>query len=528
VLDLLARQAADAIERNGNEEMRRLDAVARYQQLVELISAGVYVVDTDGVITFHNRQTAELRGRAPTPGESEQHFWNGADSGASSPSAAMETLRSGASVRGREVEITRPNGSRANVRINVDPIRDSTGRVLGAGVVVHDVTDLKQAEAVLTDADQRKDQFIAMLAHELRNPLAALSLTIEVIRRDQDHRIQDEDLAVIDRQMANLGELVDDLLDVSRIRLGKIVARKVPLDLRAIVQTSVDSLSARFANAGRTLAIELPHEPLNVDGNAEKLNQAITNLLDNSFRHTSEGGHTTVSVAPEGAEAVIRVRDTGEGISEELLPHVFELFVQGDGQRARAQGGLGIGLFLVAKIAALHGGSVGVRSDGPGKGAEFFVRIPRTDKAPVAAPNPTPESNGDRESRPLRILAIEDNADVGDQLALLLRGSGHKVRLERTGEDGIAAVAGFEPEAILLDIGLPDLDGREVARRIRALPGFAHVVIVAVTGYTANGAERGHDDLFDEFLTKPVRPSDIEEVVARGLAGKGESREGSE
>jgi CheY-like chemotaxis protein len=222
------------------------------------------------------------------------------------------------------------------------------------------------------------------------------------------------------------------------------------------------------------------------------------------------------------------VRDTGEGISEELLPHVFELFVQGEGQRARSQGGLGIGLFLVAKIAALHGGSVGVRSDGPGKGAEFFVRIPRTDKAPIVDPNPTPESNGDREVHPLRILAIEDNQDVGDQLAVLLRGSGHKVRLERTGEDGVAAVAGFKPEAILLDIGLPDLDGREVARRIRALPGFAHVVIVAVTGYTANAADRGHDDLFDEFLTKPVRPRDIEGVMLRGMAAKGDGREGNE
>jgi PAS domain S-box-containing protein len=527
VLDLLGRQAADAIERSGNEETRRLDAVARYQQLVELISAGVYVVDTDGVITFHNRQTAELRGRAPTPGESEEQFWAHDGNGAPRPLAAVETLRSGASVRGREVEVTRPNGSRVDVRMNADAIRDSAGRVLGAGVVLHDVTDLKQAEAVLTDADQRKDQFIAMLAHELRNPLAALRLTIEVIRRERDHRVQDDDLAIIDRQMTSLAQLVDDLLDVSRIRLGKIVARRTPVDLRGIAQASVDSAATRFAKGGRTLTLELPPEPLTVEGNAEKLSQAITNLLDNSFRHTGEGGHTTVSVAPEGDDAVIRVRDTGEGISEELLPHVFELFVQGEGQRARSQGGLGIGLFLVAKIAALHGGSVGVRSDGTGKGAEFFVRIPQTDKAPIADPNPTPESNGDHEIRPLRILAIEDNPDVGDQLAVLLRGSGHKVRLERTGEDGIAAVAGFKPDAILLDIGLPDLDGREVARRIRALPGFAHVVIVAVTGYTADVTERGHDDLFDEFLTKPVRPNDIEGVVLRGMAAKGDGREGS-
>jgi len=521
VLDLLARQAADAIERNGSEEMRRLDAVARYQQLVELISAGVYVVDTEGVITFHNRQTAELRGRAPTPGESEQHFWNGADHGPPSPSAATETLRSGASVRDREVEITRANGSRVNVRMNADPIRDGAGRLLGVGVVVHDVTDLKQAEAVLTDADQRKDQFIAMLAHELRNPLAALSLTIEVIRREQDHRIQDDDLAIIDRQMANLAELVDDLLDVSRIRLGKIVARRVPLDLRGVTQSSVDSVSGRFAKAGRTLTIELPPEPLNVEGNAEKLSQAITNLLDNSFRHTSEGGHTTVTLASEGADAVIRVRDTGEGISEELLPHVYELFVQGEGQRARAQGGLGIGLFLVAKIAALHGGSAGVRSDGPGKGSEFFVRIPRTAKAPAADPSPTIESNGNRSARPLRILAVEDNVDVGDQLAILLRSSGHTVRLERTGLDGIGAVAEFRPEAILLDIGLPDIDGHEAARRVRALPGFEHVVIVALTGYAVDAKERGHDAVFDEFLTKPVRPSEIEEAVLGRMTTQG-------
>ena len=406
------------------------------------------------------------------------------------------------------------------------PIRDSAGRILGAGVVFHDVTDLKQAEAVLTDADQRKDQFIAMLAHELRNPLAALRLTIEVIRRERDQRIQEEDLAIIDRQMASLAQLVDDLLDVSRIRLGKIVARKAPLDLRGVVQSSVDLAATRFAKAGRTLAVELPSEPLTVEGSAEKLSQAITNLLDNSFRHTSEGGHTTVSVAPEGDDAVIRVRDTGEGISEELLPHVFELFVQGEGQRVRAQGGLGIGLFLVAKIAALHGGSVGVRSEGLGKGAEFFVRVPRTDKAPVADPDPMPESNGGRAVRPLRILAIEDNVDVGDQLAVLLRGSGHTVRLERTGGDGIAAVAEFKPEAILVDIGLPDLDGREVARRVRGLPGFEHVVIVAVSGYSADAYERGGDALFDEFLTKPVQRSEIEEVVLRGMATKGDGAEG--
>jgi two-component system, chemotaxis family, CheB/CheR fusion protein len=303
------------------------------------------------------------------------------------------------------------------------------------------------------------------------------------------------------------------------MRLGKIVSRKVPVDLRGVVRPVVDSATSRFAAGGRTLSMELPPDPVTVEGDAERLAQAVSNLLDNSLRHTSAGARVTVTLAQEGADAVLRVRDTGEGIREDLLPHVFELFVQGDGQRARAEGGLGIGLFLVARIAELHGGSVGVRSDGPGKGAEFFVKMPMTDKPVPSDPGPQSAPSESEPVRPLRVLAIEDNSDVGDQLAMLLRHYGHEVRLERTGESGIAAVPLFKPEVVLLDIGLPDLDGHEVARRIRRVGGFEHVAIIGLSGYPADERNaRAPDSPFDEYLTKPVLPAVIKEAMAKQTA----------
>jgi two-component system CheB/CheR fusion protein len=518
LLDLIARQVADGIERTQIEEAR-LEAVARSQQLVEVIPAGVYSVNGTGAITFYNHHAVELWGRRPEPGAGGERLWQRvppigppADSWHADVGPVGEALRTGASVRNQEEVIARPDGSRLTVHVNVDPIRDGSGRIVGATVVFHDVTALKQAEAVLTDADQRKDEFIAMLAHELRNPLAAVHLTVELMRRGAAGDKVKDDLRLMDRQVAHLSRLVNDMLDVSRIQQGKIPLQKAQIDLRNVVQSAVESVGPAVKGK-RELAVELPSEAILVEGDAERLEQVVRNLLDNAIKYTDAAGQIGVALEAPDGQAVLRVRDTGIGVKPELLPHVFELFAQGDDSLARSSGGLGIGLYMVAKLTQMHGGSVEVRSEGAGKGTEFTIRLPRMRDAGLPAPaeaEPGTASAG----APQRILVVEDNVDLADQLAVLLRLDGHEVRLEREGTAAVSAANEFRPQAVLLDIGLPGMDGYEVARNIRRqLDG---VVIIGLSGYTHEEARRrAREAGFDEHLAKPVDPDVLLATLSR-------------
>jgi len=350
-------------------------------------------------------------------------------------------------------------------------------------------------------ADRRKDEFLAMLGHELRNPLAPIRTALELLRmRGVDG---DREQQVIERQVRHLSRLVDDLLDVSRITRGTVELDRRPLEIASVVAKAVEMATPLFEQRAHELVVDVPRHGLVVSGDPVRLAQVVSNLLTNAARYTAPGGHVHVDARGDGAEVVLRVRDDGIGMAPELLPRVFDLFVQGERPRDRQQGGLGLGLALARNLTELHGGSIGAASDGVGQGSTFTVRLPwLAHQGGARSPRPLPRlaSPGHR----LRILVIDDNVDAAELIAEVLGAIGHDVSLAHDGPAAIAAAAELEPDAALVDIGLPVMDGFEVAARLRELlPGPLR--LVAVTGYGQESDKaRTRAAGFDEHLTKPV------------------------
>ena len=345
-------------------------------------------------------------------------------------------------------------------------------------------------------ADRQKNEFLSMLAHELRNPLAPIRNSAMILRAAADDPEKLEwAVDVIDRQVGHMARLVDDLLDISRINRGKIRLERETVEMAAVIALAVEASRPYIDTRRHELKIAVPPEPLTVDGDATRLAQVVTNLLNNAAKYTEPGGHISVVVESDGGpphdQAVIRVRDTGIGIPPEMLPAVFDLFTQADHSLDRAEGGLGIGLTLVRRIVDLHGGSVQAHSDGSGRGSEFTIRLPLARRPAGSAdashesvradrPNGCPSRPG---TRSRRVLVVDDNLDAADSLGRLLRMEGHAVQLAHDGPGALAAACDFRPDAIVLDIGLPGMDGFEVARRLRGRPDANGVVLVALTGY---------------------------------------------
>jgi signal transduction histidine kinase len=361
----------------------------------------------------------------------------------------------------------------------------------------------------LVRADRSKDEFLAMLAHELRNPLAPLRNAAEILRttgasadaREQAHRI-------LARQIANMSRMLDDLLDVSRITEGKIELRKQVVALEAIFNAATSLARPGIEARGQDLTITLPAEPVFLNADAARLDQVFGNLLVNACKYSNSGCRISLSAERADAhgeaqpEVIVRVRDNGIGIAPELLPRIFDLFVQATRAPDRAHGGLGIGLTLVQRLVKMHGGSVEARSEGIGHGSEFIVRLPIL-PGPVATPPPPPAPPA-RET-PRRMLIVDDNEDSARSMSTLQRLRGHETRTSFTGPDAVAAAAEFAPEVVLLDIGLPGMDGYEVARLLRGMPALAGAFLVAMSGY---GSDKDLADArtagFDEYLVKPV------------------------
>jgi signal transduction histidine kinase len=386
-----------------------------------------------------------------------------------------------------------------------------------------EVAQRKRAEQMLKEADRRKDEFLAMLAHELRNPLAPIRNSIHILQQ----RIPDEEslrrpLEMMERQVRQLAGLVDDLLDVSRITRGQINLRKQTLELSEVVAQAVEA-SRPFLEARRHhFDIQMPDEPIFVQADPTRLSQVILNLLNNAAKYTEDGGYINLSVERSGAEVVLRIRDNGMGIPPEMLPKIFELFVQGERTLDRAQGGLGIGLTVVRRLVELHGGSVQAFSEGSGRGSEFVIRLP-TMPAPL-----TPAGNGqagEREHRDgrsgkpglrWRILIVDDNRDSAESLATLLQMFGHEVRTAYDGETGLSVAEQFSPDIILLDIGLPRLSGLEAARRIRHDLGLHDALLIAMTGYSQEeDKRRSREAGFNAHLVKPVDLGELRALLER-------------
>ncbi len=385
-----------------------------------------------------------------------------------------------------------------------------------AAVAIQNVRLLARTEAARAEAEaasRAKDHFLAMLGHELRNPLGAIAnamLVLERLGKDDERAV--ELRAIVSRQIHHLSRLVDDLLDVTRLETGKIQLQRTRLDLRAIAERGVASLH----EAGKTgqHTVELIGEPVVVEGDATRLEQVLWNLLDNAIKYTPAGGRIAVTVTREGGEAVLRVRDTGAGIAPELLPRIFDLFVQADASLDRAQGGLGLGLTLVRRLVALHGGQVEVASAGRGQGSVFTVRLPALEGA-APSPEPSPPAAA-LPGPPRRVLVIEDNTDVRDGLRLLLEELGHEVVEAADGDRGVAVALDWRPDVALVDLGLPGLDGYAVARRIRAAPGGGRIRLVALTGYgQPEDRRRALEAGFDAHLVKPADA----DALLRLLAG---------
>jgi signal transduction histidine kinase len=386
-----------------------------------------------------------------------------------------------------------------------------------------EIRERRQAEARLEQASRRKDEFLAMLSHELRNPLAPIRNAVEVIRRIADN---DPQLVratdITERQVRQLARLVDELLDVARISQGKIVLHAAPVDLTAVVAECVET-QRPFAEARRQLLLQsLPPVAVWVDGDAARLQQVVNNLLNNACKYTPDKGRLQVSLVIEQGHAVLRVRDNGMGIDPELLPRVFDLFEQGARSLDRSQGGLGVGLTLVQRLVHLHRGEVEAISEGVEQGAEFVVRLPCI-RHPAGALRGELQQDA-QPSGCRRVLLVEDNADVAESTAMMLGVAGHSVRVVSDGTRALSEVAQFEPEVILLDIGLPGMDGYELARRLRQMPQVRGMLLVAVTGYgqaadQARGAEAG----FDHHLLKPVDPGALIALIAAWTPAAGNS-----
>jgi PAS domain S-box-containing protein len=384
------------------------------------------------------------------------------------------------------------------------------GAVLIGGMAV-DITDRLRAEEALKDADRRKDEFLAMLAHELRNPLAPIRSAVQILATPEAGASQvAEARQIVARQVHHMGRLVDDLLDVSRIMRGKIELRKEPVELAKVLARGIETAQPMIDARGQELVVTLPPEPLLLDADLTRLAQAFANLLHNAAKFSERAGCIWLHVQRREAEIEVRVRDEGAGIRADLLPHVFDLFVQGDRSLERTQGGLGIGLTVVRQLIELHGGTITAQSEGPGKGSEFIVRLPLV----ACAPSQPPVISVPGQNVPRRVLVVDDNVDAASSVAMLLRLWGHEVALAHNGPDALRLAEEQEPEVVVLDIGLPILNGYEVARQLRQRPRLRETLLIAVTGYgQADDRRRSKAAGFDHHLTKPVDLAALEALL---------------
>jgi two-component system CheB/CheR fusion protein len=388
----------------------------------------------------------------------------------------------------------------------------ATSLAEGEGVeYIIDITARKEAEQALMDADRRKDEFLATLAHELRNPLAPISNAVQLLRHPGGRRKADRLVDIVDRQVHQIVRLVDDLLEVSRITRGKIDLNKARVRLADVVRDAVETSRPLIEQGRHQLDVRLPEEPVVLEADAVRLTQVLANLLNNAAKYTDPGGRITLAVRRDAHGVSIAVRDSGVGIEPEQLPHVFDLFVQGHRTTGRCAGGLGIGLTMVRKLVEMHGGSVTAYSAGAGLGSEFIVRLPLPENAhdePVPAHELAPTGMLDGQ----RILVVDDNRDAADSLSMLLELEGALVQVVYDGRSAVAAARTTPPAAVLLDLGMPGMDGYEVARQLRSDEKLRGLRIVALTGWGQEAdRERTRAAGFDHHMTKPV---DVHALVA--------------
>ena len=429
---------------------------------------------------------------------------------------------------GREVVGRRRDGSVFPMELAISEFRLNGERHFTG--ITRDITDRKRMQHELqaqlfelAEADRQKNEFLAMLAHELRNPLAPMRNALHVLSMPEvPEDTAQRALGMMGRQLNHMIRLVDDLLDVSRIIQGKIDLRKEVIDIASVVGRAVETAQPVIDARRHCLSVELPREPVFVEGDPLRLAQVIANLLTNAAKYSPPESPIDLTVREEGGQTVLRVRDRGIGIAPELLPQVFDLFVQADASLARSEGGLGVGLTLVKRLVEMHGGMVSAASEGLGKGSEFAIRLPLVSHEEACT--------GGREGRARarvtdalrkRVLVVDDNVDAAESVAMILRLSGYDVRCTYDGVSALDAAKSYHPDVVVLDIGLPGISGYEVARRLRLDPEFEETPLVAVTGYGQDvDRHRSRNAGIDYHLTKPVDPATLQQLLAKPAHGR--------
>ena len=492
---------------NGDQVFTLKGADHRYRQLVETMNEGALMLAADRTIVYANERFARLV-RMPH----ERLLGSTLDAYVDSSSQAMldALLRDRAKA---ELELVGADGARVPVYLSATASWDEDHQL--TCVIATDLSELRlleranEARAEAEAANRAKDEFLAMLGHELRNPLAPILTAIEMMKQRPDPgSVRERD--VIERQVKHVVMLVNDLLDVSRIAQGKVELHRHPITLAAVVARAIEACSPILEERRHQLRVAVEPD-LVVDGDEARLCQVISNLLTNAAKYTAREGRIEVTGSRAGDEVVLVVRDNGMGIAPELLPSVFDRFVQSKRTLDRSEGGLGLGLSIVRSLVALHGGAVAVRSDGIGHGSEFEVRLPACDRIAPAAQVPSETADG---AASRRILIVDDNSDAAEMLAEALAAMGHQTRVAFDGPSGLDAATGFAPDIAFLDIGLPAMDGYELARRMRAELASPHLRLVALTGYgQQSDRERSAAAGFDSHLVKPINLSAVASTI---------------
>jgi PAS domain S-box-containing protein len=424
----------------------------------------------------------------------------------------LAKLRRGERIEHFDTTRVAKDGTRIAISLTVSPIRDANGVIIGASKVARDISERKRAEEALREADRRKDEFMALLAHELRNPLAPIRYALAASRRAGTVEAHRRTQAIIERQVAHMTRMLEDLLDIARFTRGALKISKSATELTYIIGTAIETARPLLNARQHELSLDLPKQSVHLEADATRLAQVFSNLLINAAKYTNPGGHIALRAVTSGDDVVVMIRDNGIGISAELMPRLFDLYAQGSEALGRDETGLGIGLSLVRGLVTLHGGTVEAHSDGPDKGSEFIVRLPIGQPfkrlRDLEFTRDTPAGTG------LHVLVVDDNRDAAEMCAALLEMSGHRVHKAHSGAEALELAHALRPDVLLADIGLPDIDGFELAQRIRTSPWGSGIVLIAITGWGREGdQQRAFASGFDYHLTKPANAESLESIL---------------
>lgn len=516
--DITDRKRSEQARQHAEAALREAHGLIR--AITDNATTAIFMVDGDGATTFMNPAAEamvgytfeELRGRslyahvyAPEPDGRPTAF---------EATCIGVSILTRQAVREQEARFIARDGRSFPVRCNATPIL-ADDRLSAVVLEVRDITVEKGAQDALEEADRRKDRFLATLAHELRNPLAPIRNALHALACEGEDRARREwATRLMERQVAQLVRLIDDLLDISRITLDKMTLRRESVALADVIDCAVETSGSLIAERGHRFTLSLPEQSVRVHADATRLAQIVANLLNNAAKYSDPGADIRLQAEIEGDRVRLSVRDTGRGIRPEILPHIFDMYTQGSVESS--SDGLGIGLALVKKLVDLHEGSIEARSEGEGRGSEFIVRIPLAAVDAQAGIVPSAPRE-DASARRRRVLVVDDNPDAADSLMFALAGAGHEASTAYTGREALERAAELQPDAVVLDIGMEDIDGYDVARRIRAQSWGADVILIALTGWgQQEDRERAREAGFDHHVIKPADPRDLMQRLAAG------------